>query len=88
MKHFSVNLTKRAARDVAELDSSLRKKIIDKLAWIGKNALLLVHHPLRGEQWTGCYRFRFGNYRIIYQIDYGGEAITVLSVAHRKHVYL
>jgi mRNA interferase RelE/StbE len=33
------------------------------------------------------YRLRFGNYRIVYQVDDANQSVIVLIVGHRKEVY-
>ena len=43
-----------------------------------------VGYPLRGE-YAGLFRFRVGDYRIIYTKV--GDGILVLRIAHRKGAY-
>ncbi|TAL67704.1 MAG: type II toxin-antitoxin system RelE/ParE family toxin [Bacteroidetes bacterium] len=33
------------------------------------------------------WRFRFSNYRVIYEIDDNSKIVTILHVGHRKDVY-
>lgn len=42
--------------------------------------------PLRGER-KGLWRHRAGDYRIICDIQDEANAVLVLAVGHRKHVY-
>ena len=35
----------------------------------------------------GQYRFRIGDYRIIFDLDPNTEEVIVLAVGHRKDVY-
>jgi len=35
----------------------------------------------------GRYRLRFGDYRIVYQVDDANQSVIVLIVGHRKEVY-
>ena len=42
--------------------------------------------PLRGLK-AGLWRYRVGNYRIVYEIDDATEIITVATVGHRRDVY-
>jgi mRNA interferase RelE/StbE len=48
------------------------------------------HHPnikpLKGNL-AGSYRYRVGDYRVIYRIDDGQQAVRVLKIAHRSEVY-
>ncbi len=36
---------------------------------------------------TGLWRIRQGDYRIIYSIDDGEKAITVVRIGHRREIY-
>ena len=87
MSTFTVILMPEAQADVKNLDSSLQTRILDKLEWLGKNAVLLRHQALRGEEWRGCFKYRVGDYRIIYQIDRSAERLLILKVGHRRDVY-
>jgi mRNA interferase RelE/StbE len=42
--------------------------------------------PLAGE-YKGLYRYRYGDYRIIYKIDNASKQVTILQIGHRKEVY-
>ena len=54
---------------------------------MAENALLLVHQPLKGEQWAGAYKYRAGDYRIIYLLDVKQQQLKVLKIGHRRDVY-
>lgn len=87
MKTLSVLLTTEAQADILRLDVPLRRRILDKLAWIGENAALIRHQAMQGDDWQGCFRYRFGDYRIIYQPDWPAETLIVLKIGHRRDVY-
>ena len=40
--------------------------------------------PLKGD-FRGCYRYRFGDYRVIYTIV--SKEILILRIGHRKDIY-
>jgi mRNA interferase RelE/StbE len=42
--------------------------------------------PLAGK-FSGSYRYRVGDYRVVYAVDDNAMKITVLTIAHRKDVY-
>jgi mRNA interferase RelE/StbE len=42
--------------------------------------------PLKGI-FKGLFRYRYGDYRVIYAIDMGDKKIIVLHVKHRKEAY-
>jgi len=42
--------------------------------------------PLKGK-WDGYYRYRVGDYRVVYQIDDLGRVVVVAIIAQRSEVY-
>jgi mRNA interferase RelE/StbE len=84
---FQVILTPEAQQDIRRLDPSLQTRILDKLAWMGQNAGFVRHQSLQGQEWKGCFKYRVGDYRIIYTMDHSAEELTVLKVGHRREVY-
>ncbi|NIO70391.1 MAG: type II toxin-antitoxin system RelE/ParE family toxin [Anaerolineae bacterium] len=87
MNAFQVILVPEAQADIRRLDPSLRTRILNKLEWMGQNAELLRHQVLQGKAWIGCFKYRVGDYRIIYQVDWSAERLVVLKVGHRREVY-
>ena len=74
--------TRRAERDVIKLESSTKDRI-------GKNLLRYSEEPLRfaeklSDPNLGEYRFRIGDYRVIFDIE--GNDILVLRVGHRREI--
>lgn len=63
----------------------------DRIAIIGKIELLKDEsHPegsakLKGSQ--DLYRFRHGDYRVIYQIQKQVVIITIIRIGHRRDIY-
>lgn len=87
MSKFILALTREAQDDIRELGRPIQNRILEKLEWLAENALLIVHQPLKGEQWAGAFRYRVGDYRIIYLIDIENSQITVLKIGHRREIY-
>lgn len=87
MNPFQVILVPEAQTDIKRLAPTTQTRILDKLAWMGEHAELLHHQPLKGEAWSGCLKYRVGNYRIIYQIDRPARKLFILKVGHRRDVY-
>ena len=52
---------------------------------------VISEDPCKGKKlkgkFSGLYKFRFGSYRVIYEIDSSLKTIYVLRVSHRKDVY-
>ncbi len=87
MSALLVILTLEAQTDIKRLDLALQTRILNKLEWMGQNAELLRHQALQGKEWSGCFKYRVGDYRVIYWIDRSAEKLFVLKVGHRREVY-
>lgn len=80
---FNLVYTHRAFRDIRKLDQSARNRI-------GKALLRYQEDPLRYadriiDKKLGSYRFRVGDYRVIF--DLIGDDIIILRVGHRRDIY-
>jgi mRNA interferase RelE/StbE len=87
MNGFTVILTPEAQADIKRLDPVRQTRILDKLEWMGQNAQFLRHQALQGQEWVGCFKYRIGDYRVIYQMDPSAEELVVLKVGHRRDMY-
>ena len=38
-------------------------------------------------QFAGVFRYRVGDWRVLFQLDEGANRVSVLSIAHRREVY-
>ena len=70
-------------KDLKNLPKSEIKKILNGIEerivtnpYLGK--------PLKGD-FRGCYRYRFGDYRVIYSVI--NEEILILRIGNRKDIY-
>ena len=75
--------TQKAVRDIDRLDAGVKNRI-------GATLLRFKDNPLQyAERLTdpelGGYRFRIGDYRVIFDIE--GNDIVVLRAGHRKEIY-
>ena len=82
-----VCLTAKANKVYSEADSVLRKKIAKCLNILQETP---KNHPqikaLKGE-FAGKYRFRVGDYRVIYIVDDSQSQVIVLLIEHRSQAY-
>jgi len=86
MRKFNVYFIPEAKEDLQSLNLKLQKKILQKLEWLGSNIEKIKLMPLYGK-WSGFYKLRSGDYRIIYKVDWSKELIIIYVVKHRKEVY-
>jgi mRNA interferase RelE/StbE len=87
MKPFAVILTPEAQHDILRLDRTVQNRMLNRIEWIGENAELMRHQAMKGDEWRGCFKYRIGDYRIIYQLDQSIPKLIVLKVGHRREVY-
>ena len=64
----------------------MAKRIVRKLRWLADNLNDLSPEPLKGG-FSGLYKLRQGDYRIIYEIVRSEETIVVHLIGHRREVY-
>ncbi len=81
--NFKLVYTKRAIKYIQSLDNNVRKRI-------GKALIRYRGDPMKkAEKLTdfafGTYKFRIGDYRIIFDIE--DKDIVILRVGHRREIY-
>lgn len=89
--NYKLKLTSKAKEDFLFLQRNIQERIVAKLRFfLAQNQPLKYAKKLKNSQ-LGSYRFRVGDYRIIFDLDKdGGNIIIVLilRIRHRKEVYL
>jgi mRNA interferase RelE/StbE len=76
----------KALDSLKELDKPVRKRIFDKVNDYVSQDPTNIGKPLK-DKLSGFWRYRFGDYRIIYTVDFEKQVITVLEAGHRKDIY-
>ena len=80
---FRLVYTRRALRDIERLDEITRARIAKSLARFESDPF--KHAEKLTEPKLGTYRFRIGDYRVIFDVE--GRDIVVLRVGHRRELY-
>ncbi len=80
---YGLLYTHRAIKDIQRLDEKIKTRL-------GKTLLRYSEGPLKHAQKLtdprlGTYRFRVGEYRVIFDLE--GADIVILRVGHRKEIY-
>jgi mRNA interferase RelE/StbE len=80
---FNLLYTQRASRDVGNLERHIRLRI-------AKSLLRFQEDPLKyaekiSDSKLGSYRFRIGDYRVIFDIE--GQDVVILRIGHRREIY-
>lgn len=78
-------IVKSASRNLEKLDRQIAERIVKKLDfWMESGDPLRFAENLTNSG-LGEYRFRVGDYRIVFDVE--GEKIVVLVVGHRREIY-
>jgi mRNA interferase RelE/StbE len=84
---YEVILYPNAQAFYAAADNALAKKIARCLEQLEQNPRSHPDiRPLKGN-YSGYYRYRIGNYRVVYSIDDETKQVLVDIIAHRGEVY-
>ena len=82
---YSVEFSRRAARQIDGLEADLRVRVIKRIEALSDNPRPPGVQKLSGSE--GDYRIRIGDYRVIYEIRDALLVVLVMKVAHRRQVY-
>jgi mRNA interferase RelE/StbE len=83
--HYSIQIVPSAERDLAALDKPLRQRIAARIDALAENPRPSGVKKLQGS--TDTWRFRVGDYRVLYEIRDRQLLILVVKVGHRREVY-
>lgn len=75
--------THRAERDIKKLDYSIKNRIGNALLKLRDNPLL--YSEKLSDPALGTYKFRMGDYRVIFDIE--GNDVVILRIGHRREIY-
>lgn len=86
---YTVEYTSQAVKELKKLDKHTKSLIY---GWIEKNLVDCCEPRIQGKgliaNRSGQWRYRVGDYRIIAEIDDDKIIILVLSIGHRKDIYI
>jgi mRNA interferase RelE/StbE len=88
-KNWNVEFSRSALKDLARLERAASLRILDRLEELTEAENPLRHkdtRPLEGKL-KGFFRFRIGEYRVIFELDPAGQRIGVLAVVPRGNAY-
>lgn len=80
---YSLIYTSRARRDIKRLDIIVQKRLKKSLEYFRERPLYYAEKLQ--DRALGNYRFRVGNYRVIFDSD--NHDIVILRVGHRREIY-
>jgi mRNA interferase RelE/StbE len=84
---YKVDLSAKAQKFYKKADQPLARKVARCFEQLEQDPL---HHsnvkPPKGKL-AGRFRYRVGDYRVVYQIDNQNQMVAVLRIAHRSEAY-
>ncbi|WP_420642049.1 type II toxin-antitoxin system RelE family toxin [Candidatus Leptofilum sp.] len=84
---YEIRLSKQAQRFYEKADKLLVRKLNRCFNQLAQNP---HEHPnikrLRGEL-LGYFRYRLGDWRVVYEVEESQVIVIVTMIAHRRHVY-
>jgi mRNA interferase RelE/StbE len=85
---YKIEFLREAVEELEKLDRPVQKLIKEKLEILSHNPDLLRNNikPLKGI-YSGLYRLRVGNYRVIYRLKKERLIILIIRIGHRREVY-
>jgi mRNA interferase RelE/StbE len=82
--NYELLIKRSAAKELEALPTTHRRRIAARIQKLSRDP-----RPPGGEKLSGAeqYRIRQGDYRVLYEIDDGRQAVTIVRIAHRRDVY-
>ncbi|MGB9714820.1 MAG: type II toxin-antitoxin system RelE family toxin [Thermodesulfovibrionales bacterium] len=83
---YKLYFTPEGRVSLSYLDKETGQRVLDKLKWFTQNIENIPHLHLK-EKFSGLYKLKVGDWRIIYDINHDEKVITVHKVGHRREIY-
>ncbi|MCX7838201.1 MAG: type II toxin-antitoxin system RelE/ParE family toxin [Anaerolineae bacterium] len=83
---YRLRILPAATRDLERLDKPIARRIVARIYWLATNLENINPEPYKGDL-VGLYKFRVGDYRVIYQILHDEQAIVIHQIGHRSEIY-
>ena len=85
MSDYRVSFKSSAAKELRKLPVEIQRRIINAIERLSENPRLAGIVKLKGDD--NLYRFRVGEYRIVYDINDPDQKLAITRIRHRKDVY-
>lgn len=83
---YHIRILQSATRELERLDKPIARRIAERINWLAANLDDIRPEPYKGDL-AGLYKFRVGDYRVIYEILYDEKVIVIHQVGHRSEIY-
>jgi mRNA interferase RelE/StbE len=83
---YDIELLESAEKQLEQIDKPIARRLVKRLYWLAANFENARPEPLSGDL-AGLYKFRVGDYRIVYEVLSAEQVIMVHSIGHRREIY-
>ncbi|MBI4181232.1 MAG: type II toxin-antitoxin system RelE/ParE family toxin [Chloroflexi bacterium] len=83
---YTFRLSPVAGDRIRRLDREIASRVLRRLAWFSENFEKMKPEALTG-LYTGLFKFKIGDYRVIYSINHEKKTLNVVLFNHRKDAY-
>ena len=85
MTSYKILFTRSAEKELRRISPPFLRKITEKIYHLRIDPRPSGIEMLKGED--RHFRFRQGDYRVIYEVDDAKNVVTVIKIGHRSEVY-
>lgn len=82
---YTIELSETAEKGLSRLPKDVQRRVAEALPVIAANPLQRKARKLVGH--ADLYRWRVGNYRIVYHVYQERVHVLVIRIGHRSYVY-
>ena len=83
---YRVRLLDTASKQLAVLDKSVARRIVERVQWLAENLADANLEALTGE-FEGLFKLRIGDYRAVYELIHGEQLVMIHAIGHRREIY-
>lgn len=85
---YAIEFLPSAKKELSGVDSVIQKQLKEKIILLATDPAQLKNNikPLKGE-FSGKFRLRVRDYRVIFRIEEEKVLIMIIRIGHRKEIY-
>jgi len=83
---YTVDFSREAVASLNRLDKQIAQRVLDRIKWLSLHIEDVNHKALTGHL-KGAFKFRVGDYRVVYELKHKAAILTIRYIAHRSDVY-
>ncbi|HEY83774.1 MAG TPA: type II toxin-antitoxin system RelE/ParE family toxin [Chloroflexi bacterium] len=83
---YEIRILDETIHDLQRLDKAVGRRVVKRINWLATNMDNINRERLTGNL-SEFYKFRIGDYRILYQVLEDEHIIVIHQVGHRREIY-